>query len=215
MSMRLNVVFRPTENQPFQAEVPSMTSTSMKSSTRAGSSTTTATALIVYTGRYTQADPIRHRTEELNDYLYAEANPGVRADRTGLYSLEGFDKQPRKSTRVNFAIRDLLSKMKKRPCCMGADRQDLYDWLIRPDLIIEYVPAEPNDNRCAETTSNTMLGGEAHLRLFPNAFNGTCCSLASTILHEFAHGALGDYSEAKPNQLETNCYGPYGCAGRR
>jgi len=162
------------------------------------------------TARFISEDPTRFR-DGVNFYRYVRNDPVDNTDPTGFTTYKGFPAD--KEAQMKNAVAEALSKLTPPPgggCggsnpptppCAGADGPKLANLIQNATFVYQ-----PNSKNCGQTGPASVLGFRHVFGVGPAAFGPSCCSLASTLVHEAVHG-LGNTSETKPDQIEKSCFG--------
>jgi RHS repeat-associated protein len=163
-------------------------------------------------GRYTTVDPlvIKRANRVPHPYSYADANPLIKTDPFGLFTLSG-PFPPGRDVDVMHAVADIVRRTQNSQCCASDEfRQRIMNQLNDPDLVIEY---DPSLQHCGQTPFVPfMFGLRPRIVIGPAAWGGGCCyggvvayALAATIFHELGHIDGGLHPQIQ--REGQNCYG--------
>jgi len=154
------------------------------------------------TGRFISEDPSGFN-DGVNFYRYVHNNPIDNSDPTGLTTYKGFpaDKEADLRNAVNDALKKLRDTCSTGHSCAGADGQKIANTIENATFVYQ-----PKSKLCGHTGPVTFLQLRHTFGLGPAAFGPSCCSLASTLVHEVVHG-MTHLSDKKPDQVEKDCFG--------
>jgi hypothetical protein len=149
-------------------------------------------------GRFISEDPLGLR-HNVNMYVYVKNNSLNFEDPLGLYELKGFPEVGEVLMRL--AIKQALETLRDS-CrnCAGKDGAKLADIIENATFV--YVP---NSKNCGQTGPVSFLGLRHTFGIGPAGLGPSCCSLASTIVHEAVHG-MRHSSDKRPDQVEKDCF---------
>jgi RHS repeat-associated protein len=152
-------------------------------------------------GRFLGEDPSGFN-DGVNFYRYVHNDPIDNTDPLGLTTYKGFpaDKEADLRNAVNEALKRLRETC-DGPSCAGKDGKKIAN--IIEDATFVY---QAKSKLCGHTGPVTFLQLRHTFALGPAAFTPSCCSLASTLVHEVVHG-MTHLSDKKPDQVEKDCFG--------
>ena len=165
------------------------------------------TGLYYYRARYYDQSVGRFLGEDsagfadgVNFYRYVHNNPGDSTDPSGLTTFKGFPADL--EVQLRNAVDEALKKLKETcPSCAGKDGPKIANYIENGTFVFQ-----PKSKKCGHTGPVSFLRWRHEFGLGPTAFGPTCCSLASTLVHEVVHG-LTHISDKKPDQIEKDCFG--------
>jgi hypothetical protein len=102
---------------------------------------------------------------------------------------------------MDAAIQAAIAKLKAScPSCAGDLAPDLIKLIESATFVYE-----PDNDACGDTGMLTFLRIRRTFVIGGASFNGLCCSLSSTIVHEAVHGLT--HFDGKAYDVEEKCFG--------
>jgi len=169
----------------------------------------TETGLYYYRARYYDPSAGRFLSEDpsgfndgVNFYRYVHNDPIDNTDPTGLTTYKGFPAD--KEADLRNAVNDALKRLRETcdgQSCAGKDGKKIANTIENATFVYQ-----PKSKLCGHAGPVTFLQLRHTFGLGPAAFGPSCCSLASTLVHEVVHG-MTHLSDKRPDQVERDCFG--------